>query len=70
MDYFLYYVFIGFVLNTGLALFNFYSGQSRGYIIIPHPFIYFLTIFAWPKVLWDLIAQLTSKDDDDASKTD
>lgn len=65
MDYILYYVFIGFILNTGLALWNFYNASEEGYIILPHPFVYFLTIFAWPKTLWDLVASFNSRDDRD-----
>lgn len=62
MDWILYYVVVGFVLNTGLALWNFYVASEGGYVILPHPFIYFLTMFAWPKTLWDIIVQRNDND--------
>ncbi len=64
MDFVYFYVAIGFVLNTAIALWNYYAGRARGYIVIMDPFLYFLTIFSWPKTLFDLIAQFGKKDDD------
>jgi hypothetical protein len=42
-------------LNTALSLINFYRASKEGYIVLPHPMIYFLTIFSWPKTLYDLV---------------
>jgi hypothetical protein len=61
-DFILFYIGIGFVLNLAFALFYFYRGSDEGYTVLPHPTIFFLTIFSWPKTLWDLIAQITSKE--------
>jgi xanthine/uracil permease len=59
MDYILdfakFYIGVGFVLNTALSLINFYRASKEGYIVLPHPMIYFLTIFSWPKTLYDLV---------------
>lgn len=65
LDFVIFYVFVGFVLNTGLSLYNLYRGQTQGYVLLPEPFIYFLTIFSWPKTLWDLIASFNRKDETD-----
>lgn len=62
VDFILYYVGIGFVFNLALALFYFYRGTDEGYMVLPHPTIFFLTIFSWPKTLWDIISNLTSKE--------
>lgn len=67
LDFILFYIIVGFVLNTSLALFNFYRNMGEGYIVIPHPFVYFLTIFSWPQTLWDVIAGFGKKDDEDES---
>jgi hypothetical protein len=64
LDFIIFYIGVGFVLNTALALFNFYRNVDSGYIVVPHPFVWFLTIFSWPKTLWDVIANLTNKDED------
>lgn len=56
MEYIYFYVAIGFVLNLALSLLNFYRASGDGYVMLPHPMIFFLTIFSWPKTLWDLIA--------------
>lgn len=67
LDFILFYIIVGFVYNTSLALFNFYRNMKEGYIVIPHPFVYFLTIFSWPKTLWDMIASLSKEHDEDES---
>jgi hypothetical protein len=65
MDYYLYYLVIGFHLNVILSLLNFHRGIGEGYIVLPHPMIFFLTIFTWPKTLWDVIANFGKDDEDD-----
>lgn len=66
IEYIIYYVAIGFVLNTFLALMVFYKNEKEGYVAIPHMPIYFLTIFSWPITLWHLIGDFNQKDDKDA----
>jgi len=62
LEFITYYIVIGFVLNLALALFYFYRGTDEGYMVLPHPTIFFLTIFSWPKTLWDIITGFTRKD--------
>lgn len=64
MDFVYFYLAIGLLLNVGLSLTNFYRASDRGYVVLPHPMIFFLTIFSWPKTLWDLIASF-GKDEED-----
>lgn len=64
MDFVYFYLAIGLLLNVVLSLINFYRASEAGYVILPHPMIFFLTIFSWPKTLWDLIASY-GKDVDD-----
>lgn len=65
VDFILFYCFVGFVLNTALTLRAFYGGADKGYVILPEPFIYFITMFSWPKTLWDIIASFGKDEEDD-----
>lgn len=61
----LYYIGIGFLMNLVPALFVFYKGQEKGYVMIPHPMIFFMTIFSWPLTLWNYIERFTGKKKDE-----
>lgn len=65
IDFILFYIAIGLFFNVGVALYTYYSNVGKGYIVVPHPFIWFLTIFSWPKSLWDLIDGLGKKEEDE-----
>lgn len=66
LDFYIYYILIGFHLNLIVSLFIFYRADMEGgYVALPHPVIFFITIFTWPYTLFGLISNLFSKDEDD-----
>lgn len=62
LDFILFYIAVGFVINLAQSLFLFYKGGEDGYIILPHPMIFFLTIFSWPITLWELVKTFGRKE--------
>lgn len=66
LEFVQFYIVIGFLINLISGLWIFYRGKDDGYFLVPEPMIFFLTIFSWPKTLWDMIAN-TGKDDDNGN---
>jgi len=65
MEIVLYYLGIGFLMNLVPALLLFYKGMGRGYVMLPHPMIFFLTVFSWPMTLWMYIERFTKGNKND-----
>lgn len=65
LDFIIFYSLVGFFLNTGIVLFNLYFPEEKGYVRLPEPFIWFVTIFSWPYTLYQMICSFGKERNDD-----
>jgi len=61
IDIFWYYVGVGFFMNLILALIAIYGDEDGGLEV--DGTLFFLTMFAWPYTLFNVISALLSKEE-------
>lgn len=60
MEYFIYYMGVGLIINWLVALFALYT-DDEGLVEID-AMNFFLTIPTWPLTLWNIISNLSERD--------
>ena len=59
MEYIIYYLIIGYVVNNAIALFAIYFDD--GYVEVDFP-AFIITIPAWPHTLYQVVASIFGKE--------